>query len=169
VNKEILEVVIEKVQDQLINELCGRKYARNRNAKFTRAGSDDRTFRTRHGTIKFKLAKVRSSENESILRPLLLDMGVEPCKRIVEDLDFECTETATYLTYRDSKTVIENLTKAKVSKHRIHSCVQKVGAYIDKKRRETQNKKVDLLYADGTKAHGQDGKKNEITVIIENR
>jgi len=35
-------------------------------------------------------------------------MEVEPWKRVVEDLDFECAETATYLTYRDIKAVIEN-------------------------------------------------------------
>jgi transposase-like protein len=166
VNKEILKAVIEKAQDRLIDELCGEKYSRHMDAKFERAGTDYRTFKTRHGTIKFKLAKVKFLENKSILRPLLLDMGVKPWQRVVEDLVFECAETATYLTYRDTKTVIENLTKAKVSKHRIHSCVQKVGAFIDKERRETANKKVDLLYADGTKAHGIDGKKNEINVIV---
>ncbi|MBS7614655.1 transposase [Candidatus Bathyarchaeota archaeon] len=147
-------------------ELCGGKYARNRDAKFERAGTDDRTFITRHGTIEFKLAKVRSVENGSILRPFLLDIGVEPRKRVVEDLDFECAETATYLTYRDTKTVIENLTKAKVSKHRIHSSVQKIGSFIDRERRKTATGKVDLLYADGTKAHGTDGKKNEINVMV---
>ena len=155
-----------KVQDQLITELCGRKYARNRDVKFERAGTDDRTLETRYGTIEFKLAKVRSLENKSILRPLLLDMGVEPWQRVVEDLDFECAETATYLTYRDTKTVIENLTKAKISKHRIHSNVQKVGSFIDKERRQAEEQKIDLLYADGTKAHGIDGKKNEINVIV---
>ena len=165
-NKEVLKAVIEKAQDQLITELCGRKYARNRDAPFKRAGTDDRTFTTRHGTIAFKLAKVRSLENKSILRPLLLDIGVEPWKRIVQDLDVECAETATYLTYRDSKTVIENLTKAKVSKHRIHSSVQKVGSFLDKERRETREGTVDLLYADGTKAHGYNGKKHEINVIV---
>lgn len=165
-NKEILKAIIEKAQDQLITELCGIKYTRNKDAKFKRAGTTDRTMVTRHGTIGFKLVKVKSLENGSILRPFLLYIGLEPWKRIVDDLDFECAETATYLTYRDSKTVIENLTKAKVSKHRIHTCVQKVGAFIDKERRETGNEKVDLLYADGTKAHGQDGKKNEINVIV---
>ena len=165
-NKTVLKAVIEKAQDQLITELCGRKYGRNRDARFKRAGTTDRTLVTRHGTIEFKLAKVRSLENESILRPLLLDIGLEPWKRIVEDLVFECAETATYLTYRDSKTVIENLTKAKVSKHRIHAYVQKVGSFIDKERRETAAGKVDLLYADGTKTHGLEGKKNEINVIV---
>jgi len=100
------------------------------------------------------------------MRPFLLYIGLEPWKRIVEDLDFECAETATYLTYRDSKTLIENLTKANVSKHRIHSYVQKVGAFIDKEHRETAKGKVDLLYADGTKAHGHNGKKNKINVIV---
>jgi len=32
------------------------------------------------------------------MRLFLLYIGLEPWKRIVEDLDFECTETATYLT-----------------------------------------------------------------------
>jgi len=45
--------------------------------------------------------------------------------KVVDDLDFECADAATYLTYRDSKTVIEALTKAEVSKHRIHSYVQR--------------------------------------------
>ena len=166
VNKAILKAVLEKAQDQLVTELCGRKYARNRDAPFERAGTTDRTLVTRHGTIAFTLAKVRSLENESILRPLLLHIGVTPWKRIVSDLDFECAEAATYLTYRDAKTVIETLTKAKVSKHRIHACVQKVGAFIDTERREKGTEKVDLLYADGTKAHGVNGKKNEINVIV---
>jgi len=166
VNKEVLKAVIEKAHDQLITELCGRKYARNRDAPFERAGTTGRTLVTRHGTIAFKLAKVRSLENQSILRPLLLDIGMDPWKRIVNDLEFECAETATYLTYRDSKTVIENLTKAKVSNHRIHASVQKVGSFLDKERRETREGTVDLLYADGTKAHGIDDTKNEINVIL---
>ena len=65
-----------------------------------------------------------------------------------------------------SQTVIENLTKAEVSRHRIHSYVQKVEAFIEKERREEGNGKVDLLYADGTKAHGIEGKKNEIKVTL---
>jgi len=73
---------------------------------------------------------------------------------------------ATYLTYRDSKTVIEALTKAEVSKHRIHSYVQRVGTFVDKERRKEGGRKVDLMYADGTKAHGLDGKKNEINIIV---
>jgi hypothetical protein len=158
--------VLEKAQDQLVTELCGRKYDRNGDATFKRAGTTDRTLVTRHGTIAFKLAKVRSLENASILRPFLLYIGLEPWKRIVNDLDVECAETATYLTYRDAKTVIETLTKTKVSKHRIHSYVQKVGAFIDKERRATGTEKVDLLYADGTKTHGLNGTKNEINVIV---
>ena len=82
-------------------------------------------------------------ENGSIMRSFLLYIGLEPWKRIVEDLDFECAETATYLTYRDSKTVIENLTKAEVSRHRIHSYVQKVGSFIDKERRRSEERKID--------------------------
>ena len=113
-NRDILKALLEKVQDELVEELCGRKYARGEDKKFKRAGTAERTLITRHGTIEFRLVKVKSHENGSILRPFLLYIGVEPKRRIVDDLVFECAETATYLTYRDSKTVIENLTKAKV-------------------------------------------------------
>ena len=158
--------MLEKAQEELIQELCGPKYGRGGDTKFRRAGTAKRTLTTRHGTVEFKLVKVKSLENGSVMRPLLLHMGLEPRRRVVDDLALECAEVATYLTYRDSKTVIESLTKARVSKHRIHSCVQKVGAFIDGERREAAARRVDLLYADGTKAHGIDGRKNEINVIV---
>ena len=60
---------------------------------------------------------------------------------------------------------MESLTKARVSKHRIHSCVQRVGAFIDEERGEAAARKMDLLYADGTKAHGV-GRKNEVNVVV---
>ena len=72
----------------------------------------------------------------------------------------------TYLTYRDSKTVIESLTKAKVSRHRVHGYVQKVGRYVENERVKTVKEKVDLMYGDGTKAHSHNGKKNEINVVL---
>jgi hypothetical protein len=93
--------------------------------RFKRAGTTDRTLCTRHGKVSFKLVRVYSEETGCSMRPLLLFIGVEPRKRIVEDLVLECAEAATYLTYRDSKKVIENLTWAEVSKNRIHECVQR--------------------------------------------
>jgi transposase-like protein len=164
-NKEILKAVLEKAQEELIQELCGPRYSRGGDRGFRRAGTAKRTLETRHGTVEFRLVKVRSVENGSVMRPLLLYIGLEPRKRVVDDLVLECAETATYLTYRDSKTVIQNLTNAKASKHRIHSCVQKVGAFIERERGEAEARKVDLLYADGTRAHGV-GKKNEVNVIV---
>ena len=166
VNREILKAALEKAQEDLVNELCGTKYSRKEDKKFRRAGTAKRKLVTRHGKIEFTLVKVKSLENDSILRPFLLYAGLEPKKRIVDDLVLECAEAATYLTYRDSKTVIENFTKTRISKHRIHSYVQEIGAFMDKERKETALKKVGLLYADGTKAHGLNGKKNEINVVV---
>ena len=100
------------------------------------------------------------------MRPLLLHIDVEPRKRIVDDLVLEYAEGVTYLTCRDVVTIKEVLTKAKTSKHRIHSSVQRVGAYVDRERRKAARKKVDLMYSDGTKAHGRDGKKNEVNVVV---
>ncbi|MFQ6095613.1 MAG: hypothetical protein ACE5NN_05675 [Candidatus Bathyarchaeia archaeon] len=43
------------------------KYARNVDARFKRAGTTNRTLVTRHGKIEFKVIKVKSLENGSIL------------------------------------------------------------------------------------------------------
>ena len=99
------------------------------------------------------------------MRPLLLHIGVEPRKRIIDDLVLESAEAATLLTYRDTKAILEGLTKAETSKHRIHGYVQRVGSHMDRERRKAAAQKLDLMYADGTKAHGI-GKKNEINVVV---
>lgn len=164
--KVILKSVLVKLQDEIVIDLCGPKYLRVKDRQFKRAGTTDRTLRTRHGKVSFKLAKVYSKESGCILRPLLLYFGVEPRKRIIEDLVFECAETATYMTYRDSKTVIENLTWAEVSKTRIHGCVQKVGSFMNEERQKTSAKDHELIEGDGTKTHGLHAKKNEIPVIL---
>ena len=85
-NGAILKAVLEEAQEELIDELCGGRYSRGGERKFRRAGTAKRTLMTRHGTIKFKLVKVRSMENGSILRHFLLYVGVEPKRRIVDDL-----------------------------------------------------------------------------------
>ena len=164
--KEILKSVLVKLQEEIATDLCGLRYLRVKDRQFKRAGTTDRTLSTRHGKISFKLAKVYSKETGSCMRPLLLYIGVEPRKRIVEDLVLECAEAATYLTYRDSKAVIENLTFAEVSRQRIHDCVQRVGSFMNEERRKAPVKDQDLIEGDGTKSHGLDGKKNEINVIL---
>jgi transposase-like protein len=164
--KEILKKAIVKLQDQLVLDLCGPTFLRDPNRRFSRAGTTKRTLKTRHGKVEFKLAKIRDLENDSIFRPLLVYVGVEPKKRIVDDLVFECAEAATYMTYRDSKAVIENLTSTDVSRCRIHDCVQKVGAFMNEERRRAPAQDQDLIEGDGTKSHGLGGKKNEIGVIL---
>ena len=166
ISKEILASTIVKLQEGLEDDLCGPKYSRNPNRLFRRAGTTERTLYTRHGKVSFKLAKVYSKESDCIMRPLLLYIGVEPRQRIIDDLLLECAETATYLTYRDSKTVIENLTRAEVSRSRIHDCVQKVGVFMNEERHKAPAKDQQLVEGDGTKCHGLRGKKNEVNVIL---
>jgi len=164
--KQILKSAIVKLQEELVIDLCGQQYQRNPNRQFSRAGTTRRTLLTRHGQIKFKLAKVYDLSTDRYIRPLLVYVGVLPKKRIVDDLVLECAEIATYLTYRDSKTVIESLTNSQVSRCRIHNCVQQVGAFMDRERRKAPAVDVDLIEGDGTKCHGLGKKKNEIGVIL---
>ena len=164
--KEVLTASLIKLQEDLVDDLCGSKYSRNPNRQFKRAGTTQRTLQTRHGKVKFRLAKVYSEESGCSMRPFLLYVGVESKQRIVDDLVLECAEAATYLTFRDSKAVIENLTWAEVSRTRIHECVQKVGEFMNEERRRAPAKDQELIEGDGTKSHGLSGKKNEINVIL---
>jgi hypothetical protein len=164
--KEILKSALTKLQDELVVDLCGPKYERKPGRKVIRAGTTSRTLWTRHGKIEFRLARVYDLRNNSYFRPLLVYIGVFPKQRIIDDLVVECAEIATYLTFRDSKTVIEGLTEAEVSRSRIHGCVQKVGGFMNMQRRSAPAKDEDLIMGDGTKCHGLGGKKNEINVIL---
>lgn len=49
-NREILKALLDKAQDRLINELCGKKYDRTKDNQFKRAGTTSRALITRHGT-----------------------------------------------------------------------------------------------------------------------
>ena len=63
--------MLEKTQEELIKQLCGVKYSRNQDRKFKRAGTAKSTLETRHGTVEFRLVKVKSMENGSIMRSFL--------------------------------------------------------------------------------------------------
>jgi len=110
------------------------------------AGADERTLITRRGEIEFALVMVKSSENDCVMRPFLLYVGLDPRKRVVHDPVLECAEVATCLTCRDSKTIIENLTKTRISKHRILCYVQEIGTFMAKGRGEASVQKSHLLY-----------------------
>ncbi|MFH1179737.1 MAG: transposase, partial [Candidatus Bathyarchaeota archaeon] len=165
-NKEILTVALTKHQEELVDRLCGKRYTRNKNRPFRRAGTAKRTLQTRHGEITIRVIKVRSAENRCIMRPLLLDLGVEPRRRIVDDLVLESAEAASLLTYRDAVTVIESLTKAETSKHRVHRYVQEVGSYMNAERRKHTPDRVGVMLGDGTKTHGLGGGKNMVNVVM---
>ncbi|MDR2707211.1 MAG: hypothetical protein LBB87_00465, partial [Nitrososphaerota archaeon] len=74
--KEILKTALTKLQAELILELCGSPYQRDTNRQFQRAAVTNRTLKTRHGPIQFKLVVVRNLENNSYFRPLLIYLGV---------------------------------------------------------------------------------------------
>ena len=92
VNRAILRSVLEKAQEELVQELCGSRYSQGGDRGFRRAGTTKRTLETRHGTVEFRLVKVRSMENWSVMRPFLLYIGLEPRRRVVDDLALECAE-----------------------------------------------------------------------------
>ena len=165
-NKELLQTILTKHQEILVNQLCGEKYSRDKNRQYRRAGTAWRTLQTSHGEITLRVIKVKSLENNSIFKPLLLDLGVEPRRRIVDDLVIESAEAASLLTYRDTVTLIESLTKAETSKHRVHRYVQEVGSYMNAERRKSLPDRVGIMLGDGTKTHGLCGKKNMVNVVL---
>ncbi len=83
----------------------------------------------------------------------------------MDDFVLESAEAATLLTYRDTVKVIETLTHAETTRHRVHRYIQQVESYMNKERRNRLPDKVGVMLGDGTKTHGI-GKKNEVNVVL---
>jgi hypothetical protein len=108
VPKEILKLAIVRLQEELMLDLCGPLYERNKDRRFSRAGTANRTLLTRHGKIQFKLTRVRNLGNNCHFKPLLVYVGVLPKQRIIDDLLLECAEIATYPFTQATQTMLRN-------------------------------------------------------------
>jgi len=73
-----------------------RKILQRQGQEVLEKRDSEQNLETRHSIVKLRLIKIRSMENGSIMKSFLLYIGLEPKKRVVDELVLECAETARY-------------------------------------------------------------------------
>lgn len=162
--KMVLKTILERRQEELVNELCGPKHSRG--YAFTRNGSKKRSVNTKLGSIGLRVNRVKNEKTGNTFKPLLQLLGLNGKEHYTKDVKMDCADTATKLSYRDS---VEEARKRglRVSKSTIHAFVQEIGPVMRSEREKRLRGKHDVVLADGTKAHAlKKGEKNEINAAI---
>jgi len=163
-NKLVIEQILMRSQDEMIARMCGIKYNRNSNT-YVRAGTRERTIRTKFGDIILNLIKIRSLETGEITTPLLSEIGIRSRQRYTEHLMKDCLTLASATTYRKASDEMKEIGGVYVPKTTIHRFVQEIGPRI-KQKSETSVEKKQILAGDSTKAHGMNKKKNRVNIVI---
>jgi len=151
-NKVVTQKILEALQDSLVEDMCGKRYERNKEC--TRASAKWRTIGTIFGSIILPIRRVRDKRTGKIRKPLKERVDFNGKKRYQKDISWACIDMSTKLTYRDCRKEAELFVPDVPSPRTICRRVQEIP--IEKENEE----KADLIMADGTKAHGL-GKKRE--------
>jgi hypothetical protein len=164
-NKLVTKSIIEECQELLVKDLCGPKHQRKEERRYRRAGKKRRTIGTRFGRLKLKLRRVKD-EKGRVFKLVYELLEFDGKKQYQKDISFIGIDLATKLTYRDCKKEAELFVKELSSPRTICRRVHEVLPLLEsEEREEKENQEYELLYADGTKAHGI-GKDNELRVAL---
>jgi transposase-like protein len=161
--EDLIRECVEKLQEQLIHELCGGRYHPLKDG-FYRAGTRWRTLKTLRGPVRFRLAVVKDEKQSKPVYPLLDYLGVTPYQRMTRDLVKACVGLSLRSTYQDASKDLLDSTGHMFSKSTLHRRVQETAGLLDDYHRDSL-KKYSFVLADGTKTHGLDGK-NEVNVVL---
>jgi hypothetical protein len=159
----VLSDFLEKLQEQLVDDLCGERYSRE-DAKFCRAATKEREFITKAGTIKIRLVRVKPVDGGPSFSPLLRCLGVRKRQRYLDDVRRDCVELAVQLAYGRTAGEISVITGVGPSKSTIHAWLQEGGIVFGSVKPERQER-LACAMADGTKVHGIN-RKNEVNILI---
>ena len=170
IEKLVLDRFIERFNEIITIGLCGEKYKHNKEERFKRAGNCERKITTMLGESEITVDKIRDTETGEIFKPLLTALDIKPYKNYQDDISFTSTDIATKNTYRDTKYILKNFMKKIISPSTINRRLIETGKeikeFIKNKNQNSDNKKQDHFYADGTKSHREDRYKNDIKVAI---
>jgi len=165
-NKQVLRQILEGIQEQEVDRLCGDKYARNQNSQWERAGTSDKTIGTRLGKTKIKLAKVRDTLTNNVFKPLKERIDLKGKKVYQDDISILGVELASKMTYRDACKEGKRIIEEFPSPHTINRRAKEYGEAIVHFNRSEIREKAEIVMADGTKVHGMHKGKNEVKAII---
>lgn len=163
-NNFVVQQTLLHSQDEMITRMCGNKYEGG-DHDYVRAGTRERTIKTKYGDVELNLIKVRSLKTGEVTTPLLSEIGVKSKQRYTDYLMKDCVFLASSTTYRKASDEMEDISGVYVPKTTIHRFVQKVGPMM-KEKSESCVEKKQILGGDSTKAHGMNKKKNDVNIVI---
>lgn len=177
VEKEIATDIIEKINEEAVNEYCGEKYSHgNGENRYQRANTFTRIVKTIIGELNLKLNKIidTSKIKDKIFAPIYEKIKFIPHKNFQEDISLACAEMATKMTYRDTEKELKHFIKEneQPSHSTIWQMVKSHGGKIKKFRKEKNKKqnnsteKLGYFSCDSTKTHSQLPNKNKNDIKV---
>jgi hypothetical protein len=154
--------LIERRQEELVEELCGPRYSRG--YPYRRGGSYTKRLTTSLGMIKFRVKKVVSRTDGRAYSPILEALDVKR-RKYSRDVRMICVEFASKMSYGDASTEFETATGIRVPKRTIHSFVQELAPRLLRASRTAA--RAGLVIGDSTKVRGLASREmNNVRVLI---
>lgn len=170
IESNIAEQVIQFVDTEQVNKLCGVKNARgNKSNIYQRAGTTQRNPVTSVGELNLRIHKVKNTATGKTFKPVDDVINFDGKKRYQEDISMIGVELSTKMTYRDASKEAKLFINDFPSASTLNSRVIEYGELIKESNdNEIQGAGIDTVFADGTKTHSQekDTKKNEVNVVL---
>ena len=154
--------LIERRQEQIVEELCGPSYSRDHS--YRRGGSYTKTLVTYLGEIRFKAKKiVRRSDGKTSI-PILEALNVKRC-RYSRGVRMRLAEFASKMSYGDACLEFENATGVHIPKRTIHGFVREIAPRLLEAGKMAA--KAEIVIGDSTKVRARASREmNDVRVLI---
>jgi len=166
IEKRVLEGTIQKINDTIIEQLCGEKSEQGNGQKpFQRAGTTTRSPVTIFGELDLRLSKVKNISNNTTSIPLYQSIAFDGKRKFQPDIGIVVVDLSQKLSYRDVVTEVSLFFDVVPTPTTIN---QRVVEYGEKIPIKTENGKISVGIGDGTKCHSQEPgcKQNRVNVLI---
>jgi hypothetical protein len=170
IEPRIAEQIIQTIDEQEVEKLCGGKYLRgNGENRYRRGGTSERGPVTAVGKLNVTLHKVVDTEANQTFKPINSVVDLAGKKIYQENISMIAVELATKMTYRDTVKEGKFITKDFPSPCTVNTRVIEYGEKIQELNTEKiENAGIKTAFSDGTKTHSQEKglDKNEINVVL---
>jgi hypothetical protein len=167
-DRRSLSEAIEAYQENLLDELCGKK--RKPNQIYRRAGSNRRpkTIMTPLGMVQFKTWKVENHATGETLTPILDILDVRG-RKYTRQVKAQCAELTSKLSYGDTSEEYHRLTGVWIPKSTIHAFTQELapGMLQTQLNIQPQPEGLAVVQADATEVRAiKTGEFNQVHVTL---
>ena len=157
-----LVTLIERRQEQIVEELCGPRYSRGRG--YRRGGSYTKTLVTCLGEIRFTAKKIIRRSDGQTSTPILEALDVKR-RRYSRGVRMRLAEFASKMSYGDACLEFETATGVHVPKRTVHSFVGEIAPRLLEAGKMAG--KAEIVIGDSTKVRARASREmNNVRVLI---